>query len=88
MISNTLESTDTLKNVTDYNKWSKLTELLNVRDFAKFEPKGNGISISDGCVAGISIKTKDSIYRKSGVIFNKSIEESETISDLIVKTSR
>nr|WP_288935653.1 hypothetical protein [uncultured Allomuricauda sp.] len=88
MISGTLSSIDTLKDKTEITKWKKMTELLNVEDFLKFESKGTVNLKSDNCKTGISIKTKNSIYTKTGVIFNKLIEESETINDLILKTSR
>ena len=88
MISGTRNLTDTIKNKTDYLKWKKMTELLNVEDFTKFKSGQIGNLQSEGCISGISIKTKDSIYSKSGIIFNKLIEESETIDDFIRKTSR
>ncbi|NLP59433.1 hypothetical protein [Lutibacter sp. B1] len=88
MISGTRSSSDTLKNKTELAKWKKMTELLNVEDFLKFDSGQIGNLQSDGCISGMSIKTKDSVYNKAGVIFNKPIEDSKTINDLIIKTSR
>ncbi|ASV31669.1 hypothetical protein CJ263_16405 [Maribacter cobaltidurans] len=88
MISGTRNSADTIKSKTEYSKWKKMTELLNVEDFLKFESKEIVNLKPDNCENGISIITKDSIYTEANVIFNKLIEESETINDLIIKTNK